>query len=469
MQVVACIKQVPDTTQVQIDPKTNTLIRDGIPIITNPYDTHALEESLCLRDRFGLRSVALSMGPPNAETTLRKACALGVDEAILLSDRCFGGADTLATSRVLAAAIARLSEQEEVGLVICGKQTIDGDTAQVGPGIASRLGFSQLTLVDRIEHFDPVGRTIRVRRKLEGRHEIVEAPLPAVLTVVRELNRPRYPSVPMRLGAQGAEIQVWNNQLLQLDEQTIGLKGSPTWVSRIFSPERDKGEILGDGVNDLLPLRRAQLGIAMESGSAATRGAAALVLLGDAFGVLPRAVVEGQRIIAAMQATLVLLLSRTFYVLLIVAAAAMAGLPFPLTPRQNSILAFATVGIPLTVADVDRTAGTISLVIQAIGASTHELTSLAIGDAISAVGARSRDVIAVLPDVADLAQRAGKRAVEQKGRKAIEQFLQKKGLGGILGGPSKGAAAPSTKGGAPAPMPKASPSPNPLEKLRKLF
>ena len=257
MQVVACIKQVPDTTQVQIDPKTNTLIRDGIPIITNPYDTHALEESLRLRDSYGLRAVALSMGPPNAEVTLRKACALGVDEAILLSDRCFGGADTLATSRVLAAAISRLSEQDEVGVVICGKQTIDGDTAQVGPGIASRLDFSQLTLVDRIEHFDPVGRKIRVRRKLEGRHEIVEAPLPALLTVVRELNRPRYPTVPMRLDAQSVEVKVWNNQVLQLDEQTIGLKGSPTWVSRIFSPERDKGEILGDGLND--PLGTAHL------------------------------------------------------------------------------------------------------------------------------------------------------------------------------------------------------------------
>ena len=250
MQVVACIKQVPDTTQVQIDPKTNTLIRDGIPIITNPYDTHALEESLALKDLYGVRAVALSMGPPNAEATLRKACALGVDEAILLSDRCFGGADTLATSRVLAAAIARLAEQEEVGLVICGKQTIDGDTAQVGPGIASRLGFSQLTLVDRIERLDPGTKKIRVRRKLEGRHEIVEAPLPAVLTVVRELNRPRYPTVPMRLGARSAEIKVWNNQVLQLDEQTIGLKGSPTWVSRIFSPEREKGEVLGDGLND---------------------------------------------------------------------------------------------------------------------------------------------------------------------------------------------------------------------------
>jgi len=250
MLVVACIKQVPDTTQVQIDPVTNTLVREGIPFIMNPYDTHALEEALRLKDRFGCRVAALSMGPPNAEATLRKALSVGVDRAILLSDRCFGGADTLATSNVLAAAIRKLAEEDEVGLVICGKQTIDGDTAQVGPGIAVRLGYTQLTLVDRVEEIDLAGRNIRVRRKLEGRHEVVDAPLPSLLTVVRELNRPRYPTVPMRLDAADAIMQVWDNKVLKLDEQTIGLKGSPTWVSRIFSPERDQGEIIGDGLND---------------------------------------------------------------------------------------------------------------------------------------------------------------------------------------------------------------------------
>ena len=250
MFVVACIKQVPDTTQVQIDPVTNTLVREGIPFIVNPYDTHALEESLRLSDRYGLRSVALSMGPPNAEATLKKALALGVDEAILLSDRAFGGADTLSTSNVLAAAIAKLAARDEVGLVICGKQTIDGDTAQVGPGIAVRLGFSQLTLVDRIEAVDFLARRIRVRRKLEGRYEIVEARLPAMITVVREINRPRYPTVPMRLKAEKAQVTVWNNEVLKLDAGSIGLKGSPTWVSRIFSPERASGEMIGDGMKD---------------------------------------------------------------------------------------------------------------------------------------------------------------------------------------------------------------------------
>jgi len=250
MLVVTCVKQVPDTTQVRIDPDTGTLIREGIPFIMNPFDTHALEESLRLKDRYGLRVAAISMGPPNTEATLRKALALGADEAVLLSDRVFGGADTLATSMVLAAAVQRLSEQEEVLMVVCGKQTIDGDTAQVGPGIARRLGYTQLTLVDEIEDVDVERRKMVVRRRLEGRHEIVEARLPAVLTVVREINRPRYPTVPMRLKAQVGEVALWDNKVMQLDEETIGLKGSPTQVRRIFSPERVQGEILGDGTSD---------------------------------------------------------------------------------------------------------------------------------------------------------------------------------------------------------------------------
>jgi electron transfer flavoprotein beta subunit len=250
MLVVACVKQVPDTTQVQIDPVTNTLVREGIPFIMNPYDTNALEEALRLKDRFGFRVAAISMGPPNAEATLRKALALGADEVILLSDRVFGGADTLATSNVLTEAIRKLAEREEIAFIICGKQTIDGDTAQVGPGIATRLGCAQLTLVDRVESVDLVAKRVRVRRKLEGRHEIVEAPLPAVLTVVREVNRPRYPTVPMRLTALDGTVTTWNNTVLKLNETSIGLKGSPTWVTKIFSPQRDQGEIIGDGVND---------------------------------------------------------------------------------------------------------------------------------------------------------------------------------------------------------------------------
>ena len=249
MLVVACIKQVPDTTQVKVDPVTGTLIREGVPFIMNPFDTHALEESLRLKDRYGLRVVVISMGPPNTEVTLRKTLALGVDEAVLLSDRAFGGADTLATSLVLAEAIKRLAQQEEVAVVLCGRQTIDGDTAQVGPGIATRLGYSQLTLVDAIENVDLKTKKVRARRKVGSRHEIVEAPLPAMISVVREINRLRYPTVPRRLMAEEATVTLWANQEMKLDEGTIGLKGSATQVRKIFSPERAKGEILGDGIN----------------------------------------------------------------------------------------------------------------------------------------------------------------------------------------------------------------------------
>ena len=250
MLVVACIKQVPDTTQVEIDPVTGTLKREGVPFIMNPFDAHALEESLRLKDRYGFRVVVISMGPPNTEITLRKSLALGADEAVLLSDRAFGGADTLATSFVLAEAIKRLNQKDEVVAVICGRQTIDGDTAQVGPGIATRLAFSQLTLVDRIEDIDLPAKKVIVRRKVGSWREKVEAPLPALIAVVREINHLRYPTLPRRLMAEKAPVSLWDNQEMKLDENRVGLKGSATQVRRIFSPERAKGEILGDGLNE---------------------------------------------------------------------------------------------------------------------------------------------------------------------------------------------------------------------------
>jgi len=249
--IVVAVKQVPDTNQVRIDPETGTLIREGVPFIVNPFDTHALEAGLQLKDRFGGQVIAISMGPPNTVMTLRKCLALGADQAILVSDRMFGGADTLATSYVLTEAVKRIElENGRIDVIICGKQTIDGDTAQVGPGLATRLGFAQLTLVDQIIDFSAEGRTITVRRKLEGRKEVVQTQLPALLTMVREGNKPRYPTVPARLGAEGAEVTVWNNDFLKLAPELIGLRGSPTNVKRIFAPERKMGEILGDGEKD---------------------------------------------------------------------------------------------------------------------------------------------------------------------------------------------------------------------------
>jgi electron transfer flavoprotein beta subunit len=249
--IVVAVKQVPDTTQVKVDPVTGTLIREGVPFIINPFDTHAVETALQLKDQYGGRVIAITMGPPNAKETLRRCLALGADEVILVSDRAFGGADTLATSHVLAETVTKIGEQfGPVDLVICGKQTIDGDTAQVGPGIAMRLGLSQLTLVDQILEVDAPKRLITVRRKLEGRKEIVQATLPALLTVVREINLPRYPVVNRRLTAELAEIPTWTNEKLQLPPDQIGLKGSPTNVKKIFAPERKVGEILGNGERD---------------------------------------------------------------------------------------------------------------------------------------------------------------------------------------------------------------------------
>jgi len=248
MYIVVCVKMVPDTTQVKIDPVTNTLVREGVPFITNPFDTHAVEEGLRLKDRYRARVTVVSMGPPSAESVLRRAIAQGVDDGVLLSDRAFGGADTLATSKVLSEAINRLGMQCSVDLIICGQQTIDGDTAQVGPGIARRLGFSQLTLVDRVDEIDTDKRVIRVRRKLEQQYEVVEATLPALLTVVREINTPRYPTVPGRLEAAEVKMPVWTNAVMSLDADKIGLKGSPTQVKKIFAPQRAKGETIpGEG------------------------------------------------------------------------------------------------------------------------------------------------------------------------------------------------------------------------------
>jgi electron transfer flavoprotein beta subunit len=239
---------VPDTTQVSIDPVTNTLVREGVPFITNPYDTNAVEEAVRFKDKYGAYVTAISMGPPNAESVLRRAVAIGADEGILLSDRAFGGADTLATSTVLGNAIMKIHEKRPVDIVLCGKQTIDGDTAQVGPGIARRMDIAQLTLVDEVISVNMEKKTMRVRRKLETYHEIVETRLPVMMTVEREINRPRYPTVPGRLDAQDIKIEVWSNAVLKLDPNTIGLLGSPTQVRRIFAPERQKGEVMmGEG------------------------------------------------------------------------------------------------------------------------------------------------------------------------------------------------------------------------------
>lgn len=252
---VVCIKQVPDTTQVRIDPETNTLVREGIPAIINPFDMAAIAAAMQLKEQYGGRCALLAMGPPQAVEALQKALSFGADRAVLLSDRALVGSDTLATSAALAAAIRKLGEEEPVDIVLCGKQTIDGDTAQVGPGIATRLGFSQVTYVGKIESVDGEQRRLRARRLLEGAEEVVEAPLPALLTVVKEIGEPLYAPLPAVIKGLRAPVPVWGAKDIALDLEEVGLAGSPTQVRRIFAPpQRERGEMIeaGDGDPDKL-------------------------------------------------------------------------------------------------------------------------------------------------------------------------------------------------------------------------
>jgi len=242
MNIIVCIKQVPDTEalgQVRISPETNTLVREGIPSVINPFDENAIEEALRLREKYEGKVIVISMGPPQAEEALRKALAMGADEAILVSDRAFAGSDTLATSYTLAAAIKKIGEFD---LILFGKQAIDGDTAQVGPGVAEQLHLPQITYVRKIE---VVEGKVRAERTLEDAFEIVETKMPAVLTVTKEINEPRYASMRGVLKAKKAEVPLWKAADLDLDKEKIGLDGSPTQVVKIFTPEaRGKGEIL---------------------------------------------------------------------------------------------------------------------------------------------------------------------------------------------------------------------------------
>jgi electron transfer flavoprotein beta subunit len=249
LQIVVCMKQVPDTTQVRIDPETNTLIREGVPSIINPFDVSAIEEAVRIKEKFGGAVTLLCQGPPTAIAELQKGLAFGADRAILLTDMTMRGSDTLATSYIISTAIKKIADEQGVDLVLCGKQTIDGDTAQVGPGIATRMGLSQLTYIDKVVNVDVAARKIQVRRRLEGATAVVEAPLPALLTVLKEANTPRYASLPALINSLRTQPEIWNAAKLELDPVQMGLKGSPTSVRRIFAPpERGGGEIIPGGM-----------------------------------------------------------------------------------------------------------------------------------------------------------------------------------------------------------------------------
>jgi electron transfer flavoprotein beta subunit len=244
MHIVCCIKQVPDTAQVKIDPDTNTLIRSGVASICNPYDLVAVEAAVQLVEKHGGKVTVITMGPPQAESALRDALALGAHEAILLSHRAFAGADTLATSYTLSRAISKIAATESVSLVICGKQAIDGDTAQTGPGIATRLGYTLFTYVSEIREVNPEGNYITVRREVEGGSEIVKGKMPALLTVELQLGTPRYASLPEMVRSLRQDVKVWGPDEIEAVPERLGVKGSPTLVKGISAPEVRKGGLV---------------------------------------------------------------------------------------------------------------------------------------------------------------------------------------------------------------------------------
>jgi len=254
MNIVVCIKQVPGTTEIKIDPQTNTLVREGVESIINPFDCYALEEAVRLRERCGGKVTVISMGPPQAEEALRETISLGADETILLSDRAFAGSDTWATAYVLSRAMARIADYD---VIICGRQTLDGDTGQVGPGLSEMLGIPFVAYVSRVEEIRD--GYIRVQRMVEEGYETIEMALPAVITVVKEINVPRLPSLRGSMKAKSAQIPVWSAGDIGVDGDKAGIAGSPTRVVRVFFPQRErKSEMLqgstGEQVDNLIDL-----------------------------------------------------------------------------------------------------------------------------------------------------------------------------------------------------------------------
>lgn len=247
MHIVVCIKQVPDSAQIRVHPVTNTIMRQGVPAIVNPYDLFALEEALRLKDKFGGRVTMLCMGPPQAEDALKKCISFGADDAILVTDRAFAGADTLATSYALAAAIKTIGKEQKVDLVFTGKQTIDGDTAQVGPGIAKRLGLQLLTYVSRIVELDLESNHIVVERRAEGGVQVLKTAVPALITMLENTNEMRFANMTNMLRAARYNVRKWNKDEAGIEDVSkIGLKGSPTVVSKVFgpTPRTEKAEMM---------------------------------------------------------------------------------------------------------------------------------------------------------------------------------------------------------------------------------
>lgn len=242
MNIVVLIKQVPGSTEIKVDPKTNTLVRDGVEAIINPFDTFAVEEAVRLKEAHGGTVTVLTMGPPQAADALRQAISVGADRAVLVSDRAFAGADTLATSYTLAAAIRKTGPCD---IIIAGKQTLDGDTGQVGPEVAVHLNLPFATYVKKIEHSG--NGSLRVERLVEDGYEVLELPVPCLITVVKEINEPRLPSLRGIMAAKKAEIETMTADQLGEDPARFGLSGSPTQVVETYVPEREKQAVVLSG------------------------------------------------------------------------------------------------------------------------------------------------------------------------------------------------------------------------------
>ena len=251
MKIIVTAKQVPDTNEVKIDPVKHTLIRDGVPSILNPDDRNALEGALALKDQYpGSTVTVVSMGPGQALVMLKECIAMGADDAVLLSSRAFGGADTCATSTTIAAGIKKIGDYD---IIFAGRQAIDGDTAQVGPQMAMRLELPVVSYVQKVVEVNEAERYCIVERQMEDGHDVVKVPLPCVLTCVKELNEPRYMTVSRILYAcEEADIKIWNENDVELDPSECGLNASPTKVDKSFTPDpKGKGEMLSGTIHEM--------------------------------------------------------------------------------------------------------------------------------------------------------------------------------------------------------------------------
>jgi len=232
MKVIVCVKQVPDMTEARMDREKKTIVREGVPSIINPYDIHAVEEGLRIKDKKGGSVIALSMGIPSVAGMLKQILAMGVDRGILLTDKAFAGSDTLATSHILSKAIKKIGDFD---IIICGKQTIDGDTAQVGPGLAEKLGIPHITNVVEIKEIEK--NYIVCKRALEKDWEVVKSPIPLLITVEKNINVPRFPNIIGIKNMKNSTIEIWNASDIDVEYKYAGLKGSPTKVVKTFIPE----------------------------------------------------------------------------------------------------------------------------------------------------------------------------------------------------------------------------------------